>query len=109
MTRACAACPAGRNGSFLDTNTQNDAPQAAIPLGYAPPEQGRRSRRDMWWGIVISVFLANGVGWLTFGFLMMQGMRDDHAGPMAVGLAFITLGCGLAGMLYWTRQHRRMR
>ena len=72
-------------------------------LDYAPPA-ARPSRRDTVWGIIISVLLANGVGWAAFGFLMMLGQRDDHAGPIAVGLAFITLALGLAGTLFWTRR-----
>jgi len=59
----------------------------------------------MVWGVVISILIANGVGWLIFGALMMLArVRDDEAGPVAVGAAFIVLGVGLAGSLMWTRR-----
>ena len=57
----------------------------------------------MGWGVLISVFLAMGVGWFIFGALMMLGHRDDHAGPIAVGAGFITLAAGIAAALTWTR------
>ena len=62
----------------------------------------------MVWGIVISVLVANGVGWLLFGMLMATRMDDDIAGPIAVGAAFIVLGAGLAGSLAWTRRQQQM-
>jgi hypothetical protein len=75
-------------------------------LDYAPPA-ARPSRRDTVWGVFISIFFANGVGSVFFGFLMMMGQRDDHAGPIAVGMGFITLALGLAGTLYVTRRFQQ--
>jgi hypothetical protein len=73
-----------------------------VALEYQPPQPRRRN--DMGWGILISVFLAKGVGWFIFGSLMMIGHRDDHAGPIAVGAGFFMLGLGIAGSLAWTRR-----
>lgn len=81
----------------------------AIPLAtldYAPPPPRGTSLRDMVWGIMVSVFLANGVGWSVFGLLMMIGYRDDHAGPVAIGLASVTLGLSLAVMRFLVQPPR---
>ena len=40
-------------------------------------------------------FVAFGVGWLIFGILMAMGMRDDHAGPIAIGVASLVFGVSL--------------
>ena len=63
----------------------------------------------MVWGVVISVLVANGFGWVIFGLLMMAGQRDDNAGPIAVGVAFIVLGAGLAASLAWTRRQQQQQ
>jgi hypothetical protein len=72
-------------------------------LDYASPPPRGSSRRDTAWNIVIGILLANGVGWATFGLLMMNGYRDDDAGPVAVGLASVTLGLSLAVLRYFPR------
>jgi hypothetical protein len=77
--------------------------QPVLPLEYAQP-QPRTSRRDLWLGLLVSFFLANGVGWMIFGILMREGWRDDHAGPVAVGLAFIVLALSLAATILWLRR-----
>jgi hypothetical protein len=84
------------------------APAPPVALEYQPP-QPRRGRGDMGWGILISVFLAKGVGWFIFGALMMMGYRDDHAGPVAVGAGFFVLGAGIAGALAWTRRQQQQQ
>ena len=63
----------------------------------------------MGWGLLISFFFAKGIGWFVFGLLMMAGYRDDYAGPVAVGAAFITLGAGTAGSLAWSRRQQQQR
>jgi hypothetical protein len=78
-------------------------PPPLVALDYQPP-QPARSRSDMGWGLLISFCLAMGAGWFTFGALMMTGQRDDNAAPIAVGVAFLTLGAGVAGSLAWTRR-----
>jgi hypothetical protein len=83
--------------------TDQDVAPPLPTLDYAPPARPVR-RLDAFWGILISVFLANGVGWMVFGALMMAGYRDDNAGPFAVGAASIALAAGLAGTFYVTRR-----
>ena len=87
-----------------------DIPSSESPpvaLEYQPPQpRARGGGADMVWGVVISVLIANGVGWLLFGAMMMTGARDDNAGPIAVGAAFIVLGVGIAGSLAWTRRQQ---
>jgi hypothetical protein len=78
-----------------------------VALEYHTPQARPRRRGDMAWGIAISVLIANGVGWLLFGMLMSDGWRDDYAGPVAVGAAFIVLGVGIAGSLVWTRRQQQ--
>lgn len=87
-----------------------DAAAPPVALEYQPPQPPQR-RGDMGWGLLIGFFLAMGVGWFIFGALMMLGHRDDHAGPIAVGAAFMTLGAATAGTLVWTRrpQHQQQR
>jgi len=91
------------SSSRLPPPLEDSPRRSVLPLEYAPPAQ-RPSRRDAVWGVVISILLANGVGWLSFGMGMVTGMRDDYAGPIAVGLASITLGLGLAGTWSVTRR-----
>jgi len=79
-----------------------------VALEYQPPQPRARRGGDMVWGVVISILIANGVGWLLFGALMMNGARDDNAGPIAVGAAFIVLGIGIAGSLAWTRRQQQL-
>src|SRR5687768_14734702 len=68
-------------------------PPAPVALEYQPPQPRNPRRGDMVWGVVISVLVAKGVGWMIFGMLMMVArVRDDEAGPVAVGAAFIVLG-----------------
>jgi hypothetical protein len=84
-------------------------PEIASPpvaLEYQPPQRRGPRSNDMVWGVIISVLIANGVGWLLFGALMMTGARDDNAGPIAVGAAFIVLGAGVAASLMWTRRQQ---
>ena len=78
-----------------------------VALEYQSPQAPARRRGDMVWGVVISILIANGVGWLLFGALMMTGARDDNAGPIAVGAAFIALGAGIAVSLAWTRRQQQ--
>ena len=78
-----------------------------VALEYQPPQPSRRRMGDMGWGILISLFLANGAGWFVFGALMMLGHRDDHAGPIAVGVAFMVLGAALAAPLALSRREQR--
>jgi hypothetical protein len=82
------------------------SPPPPVALEYQPPQPRQRRTSDMIWGLIISVLIANGVGWMIFGSLMMMGQRDDHAGPVAVGAAFIVFGAGLAGSLAWTRRRQ---
>jgi hypothetical protein len=85
----------------------SEAARPVMTLDYgrpASPSPLGRGRRDAIWGGVISFCLAMGSGWITFGFLMMMGQRDDHAGPIAVGVGFIVLGLGLAGTLLLLRR-----
>ena len=63
----------------------------------------------MSWGVFISFLLAMGAGWFTFGWLMMMGHRDDHAGPIALGAAFMVLGAGVAASLSWTRRRQQQQ
>jgi hypothetical protein len=88
-----------------------DMPAAPPPvaLEYQPPQPRARRRGDMAWGIAVSVLIANGVGWVIFGFLMINGYRDDDAGPVAAGAASIVLGVGIAGSLAWTRREQQPR
>lgn len=82
-------------------------PQPVAPfatLDYAPPPPAKPARRDTIWGVFISLFLANGVGWVAFGFFMMMGYRDDYAGPVAFGMASIALAAGLAGTWHVSRR-----
>jgi len=83
-------------------------PPLPVALEYQPPQPRAGRRGDMAWGIVVSVLIANGVGWMLFGMLMIARMRDDEAGPVAVGAAFIVLGLGIAGSLAWTRRAQRI-
>ena len=62
-------------------------------LDYAPPEPSRKSRTAMF--IAGGFFVAFGVGWLIFGILMANGMRDDYAGPIAIGGASVVFGVSL--------------
>ena len=89
----------------LDIPSSQSPPPVA--LEYQPPQARARRGGDMVWGIVISILVANGVGWLLFGMLMVTRMRDDEAGPIAVGAAFIVLGAGIAGALAWTRRQQQ--
>ena len=79
-----------------------------VALEYQPPQPRARRGGDMVWGIVISFLIAKGVGWLLFGTLMVTRMRDDEAGPIAVGAALIVLGAGIAASLAWTRRQQQM-
>ena len=93
----------------LDPVTPPPVPAAALPLtplDYAPPPPRGSGVRDTVWNIIISVFLANGVGWATFGLAMMARYRDDEAGPAAVGFGSITLGLSLAFFRYAPRLGR---
>ena len=86
------------------------SPNPTVPpvaLEYQPPQPPTRRRGDMGWGLLISFFLAMGVGWFIFGALMMIGHRDDHAGPIAVGAGFFVLGAGIAAALAWTRRQQQ--
>lgn len=79
-------------------------------LDYATPVRDRRwsgSTRELWLGIMASVFVSSGFGLLLFGALMGLGWRDDHAGPVAVGAAFIGLGGSFIAMLVWFRRTER--
>lgn len=60
----------------------------------------------MTWGVIISILIANGVGWVLFGWLMMARYRDDEAGPVAVGAAFIVLGGLLGASVVWSRRQQ---
>jgi hypothetical protein len=85
----------------------SSSPQVPVALEYQPPQPRASRRGDMVWGVVISVLVAKGVGWMIFGMLMMvTRVRDDEAGPVAVGAAFIILGVGIAGSLAWTRKQQ---
>ena len=77
--------------------------RSVLPLEYASP-MARPSRRDAVWGVVISLVLANGVGWLSFGVGIVSGMVYDGAGTIALGLASIALAAGLAGTWLVTRR-----
>ena len=83
-------------------------PPLLVALEYQPPQPRAARRGDMAWGVAISVLIANGVGWMLFGMLMMSNVRDDYAGPVAVGAAFIVLGVGIAGSLAWTRRSQQI-
>ena len=83
-------------------------PQPPVALEYQPPQPRASRRADMVWGVVISFLLAKGVGWMLFGMLMIARVRDDEAGPVAVGAAFIILGVGIAGSLAWTRRQQQI-
>jgi hypothetical protein len=78
-----------------------------VALEYQPPQPRLARRGDMVWGVIISLLIANGVGWMLFGMLMMARVRDDEAGPVAVGAAFIIFGLGIAGSLAWTRRQQQ--
>ena len=84
--------------------TERDDVPPLPTLDYAPPTPRKASGRETIWGVFISIFLANGVGWIAFGALMMNGQRDDHAGPVAIGVAFVILALGLLGTMYVTRR-----
>ena len=86
--------------------TEHDPVTPLPTLDYGRPDP-RPSRSHMIWGIVISVFLANGVGWTSFGMLMIMGQRDDEAGPVAIGLASIALALSLAAALYLRQRFPR--
>jgi hypothetical protein len=90
----------------LDIPSSQSSPPVA--LEYQPPQPRARRGGDMVWGIVISILIANGVGWMLFGLLMLTRMRDDEAAPIAVGAAFIVLGAGIAGSLAWTRRQPQL-
>jgi hypothetical protein len=83
-------------------------PPPPVALEYQPPQPRAARRGDMVWGVAISVLIANGVGWMLFGMLMMSNVRDDYAGPVAVGAAFIVLGVGIAASLAWTRRQQQI-
>ena len=83
-------------------------PPAPVALEYQPPQPRASRRGDMAWGVVISVLIAKGVGWMLFGMLMISNVRDDYAGAVAVGAALIVLGVGLAGSLAWTRRSQQI-
>jgi len=96
--------PPDRPAHSFDDSTLQPPP---VALEYQPSQAQAPRRRDMVWGVVISILIANGVGWVIFGMLMMLArVRDDEAGPVAVGAAFIVLGVGLAASLAWTRRQQ---
>ena len=94
-----------RPAHSLDLPSSHASPPVA--LEYQAPQPRAPRRGDMVWGIIISLLIANGVGWMLFGMLMISRMRDDEAGPVAVGAAFIVLGAGIAGSLAWTRRQQQ--
>ena len=96
-----------RPAHSLDIPSAESSPPPLVALEYQPPQPRAPRRGDMVWGIIISVLIANGVGWMLFGMLMVARMRDDEAGPIAVGAAFIVLGAGIAGSLAWTRRQQQ--
>ena len=90
--------------------TAGPAASAATSLDYATPLRDRRwsgSTRELWLGIAASMFICGGVGSLLFGALMGLGWRDDHAGPVAVGAAFMGLGACFVAMIVWFRRNER--
>ena len=91
----------------MPETTREEALGQDIPvLSYAPPAP-RTSKRDLCFGILISIFLSFGVGMLTFGLVTMAGFREEQAGPFAVGLGFIVLAVSLAGTVVWLRRFPR--
>ena len=83
-----------------------DVAHPPVALEYQPPQPRAARAGDMGWGLLISFFLAMGVGWFMFGALMMAGYRDDYAGPVALGAGFITMVAGTAAALTWTRRRQ---
>jgi hypothetical protein len=98
-----------RPAHSLDIPSAESAPPPPplVALEYQPPQPRAPRRGDMIWGILISLLIAKGVGWMLFGMMMVARMRDDEAGPIAVGAAFIVLGAGIAGSLVWTRRRQQ--
>ena len=83
---------------------------APASLDYATPPNERRwsgSGRKLSLGIAASVFISAGLGLLLFGALMGMGWRDDHAGPVAVGMSFMGLGGSFVAMIVWFRRGER--
>ena len=80
-------------------------PQRVEPLDYAPPMRRPGRTRDLWLGIVISLFMSVGVGCLSFGLLIAVGrIRDDEAGIAAVGAALIVAALCLTGLVFFLRR-----
>ena len=73
-------------------------------LEYQPPPPPARSRPAATWGILISFFLGNGIGWMVFGALLQAGFRDDPAGALAVGAGSTTFAGGLIATCYLMRR-----
>jgi hypothetical protein len=85
---------------------QSSVPPAPLPLEYEPPRaaQPPGGRAQLALGIFASLFFATGIGMALFGMLMAAGFRDDNAGPIAVGVAFLVLGAGFVALMVWLRR-----
>ena len=109
-----AQSPLARPADHLDIPSASPPPFSPplpglpVALEYQPPQPRAPRRGDMAWGVVISILIAKGVGWMLFGMLMISNVRDDYAGPVAVGAAFVVLGLGIAGSLAWTRRSQQI-
>ena len=86
--------------------------EPVMPLDYGtPPLRPPGRTRDLVVGIVVSVVMALGVGFLTFGWMIsspnMSGRREMAATFTAVGACLLTLAVCLVGTIAWMRFARR--
>ena len=91
---------------------ESDKNPPVVPLEYGRPMMRAPGHtRDLVIGIIISIALALGVGFLTFGLMIaspnMNRNMEMSATFTAVGTSLLSLVAGLVATVLWLRFVRR--